>query len=175
MKARRVARVVDHRAAHSASAVVLAQLDGVLSADHARLGPVKVMRARLIGHPVGVWIPERPSLQHDHPPSASCEALRERRTAGATAHDDHVHWLIVAIAPHALTPWHGAALAIEQEGGVVLVRADGALEREPQPISVSGSQNGPASSTTTLHPRRARRCASVAPPAPQPTTTMSTG
>ena len=41
--------------------------------------------------------------------------------------------------------------------------------------SSSGSQNGPASSTTTFHPRRASRCASVPPPAPAPTITRSTG
>ncbi len=40
--------------------------------------------------------------------------------------------------------------------------------------SRSGSQNGPDSSTTTFHPRRARRWASVAPPAPAPTITRST-
>ena len=40
--------------------------------------------------------------------------------------------------------------------------------------SVSGSQNGPASSATTRHPARANRWVSTPPPAPQPTTTAST-
>ena len=40
--------------------------------------------------------------------------------------------------------------------------------------SVSGSQNGPASRQTTLHPARASRWVRTLPPAPAPTTTRST-
>ena len=88
VKARAVAGVVDHRAADAVPAVVLAELDRVGSADDPLLGPVQPVRARLVGHPVLVRVPERPGLEHDHLPAAAREPLRERASAGAGA-DDH--------------------------------------------------------------------------------------
>jgi len=48
VKARGEPRVVDHRAADAAPAVVLAQLDRVLPADDPLLGPVEGVRASLV-------------------------------------------------------------------------------------------------------------------------------
>ena len=96
VKARGEAGVVDHRAADAAAAVVLAELDRVLAADHPRLGPVELVRAGLVGDPVLVGVPERPGLQHEDPPASAREALGERRAAGAGADDQHVDRLVVA-------------------------------------------------------------------------------
>ena len=104
MKARRVARVVDHRAADAVAGVVLAELDGILAADHARRGPVELVLAGLVGDPVAVGVPERAGLEHDDPPAAAREALGERRAAGARADDHHVDLVVVGVAAHRAAP-----------------------------------------------------------------------
>ena len=68
MKARRVAGVVDHRTANPTPAVILPQFDRVGTPDHAVLRPVQGMRARLVGDPVLIGVPERASLDDDHSP-----------------------------------------------------------------------------------------------------------
>src|SRR5204862_6739258 len=52
VEARRVARVVDHRAADAAPRVVLAELHRVLAAGDPLVGPVELVRAGLVGDPV---------------------------------------------------------------------------------------------------------------------------
>ena len=134
VKARRVPGVVDHRAAHAAPAVVLAELDRVLAADDPRLGPVQLVCAGLVGDPVLVGVPERPGLQDQHPPAPPGEALRERRAAGARADDQHVDRLVALVAAHALAPRHARSVRVEQERGVVLGWAQRALQRDAQPL-----------------------------------------
>src|SRR5580658_8054558 len=47
-----VAGVVNHRAAHSAAGVIRAKRDRIVASDDPRIGPVQVMRTRLITDPV---------------------------------------------------------------------------------------------------------------------------
>ena len=123
MEARAVAGVVDHRAADAVTAVVLAELDRIRSADDPVLGPVQPVRARLVRHPVLVRIPERPGLEHDHLPPAAREPLRQRPAAGAGADDHHVDGHPVVVVSHPL-PRNGAPVDVEQERRVVLGRSE---------------------------------------------------
>ena len=147
MEARRVAGVVDHRPADAVAAVVLAELDGVLSADHALLGPVEVVRSRLIGDPVAVGVPERPGLEDGDPPAAAGEALGEDTAAGARADHDEVDLVLVAEPAHRLRLRHGAAVDVEQERRVVLRRAHGALEKA-RPPRIGAHRSPPRSATS---------------------------
>ncbi len=132
VKARGVAGVVDHRAADAAPGVVLAELHGVLPADYPWLGPVQRVGAGLVGDPVGVWVPERPGLQHEDLPASAGQALGERGAAGARADDQHVNRVFGFVAAHALAAWDAALVWIEQERRVVFGRAQRALERHAQ-------------------------------------------
>ena len=123
MEAGAVARVVDHRAADAVTAVVLAELDRVGSADDPLLVPVQPVRAGLVGHPVLVRVPERAGLEHDHLPAAAREPLRERAAAGAGADDHQVDGEPVVVARHPLLR-NGAPVDVEQERRVVLGRPE---------------------------------------------------
>src|SRR5581483_7027294 len=92
------------------------------------VGPEELVRSLLVGDPVAIGIPERPALEHHHAPAAACEALREGAAAGAAAHDEHVHLVVVAVARHAVHVRDPALVRVEDEGRVVLGRADRALE-----------------------------------------------
>jgi hypothetical protein len=87
---RGVARVVDHRAADAAPGVVRAHRHRVGSRDDPRVGPVQVVRARLVAHPVGVRVPERAGVQGRYPPPGPGQPLQQDRAARAAAHDDQV-------------------------------------------------------------------------------------
>ena len=128
VEARGVAGVVDHRAAHPAPGVVLAQLDRVGSADHPLLGPVQVVAARLVGHPVLIGMPERARLQDHDLPAAPGQALGQHRAARACADDDQVDLVVVGVAAHGLLAGQVAGCHVEQEPGVVVARPDRTLE-----------------------------------------------
>ncbi len=98
-----VTGVVDHRPAHSAAGVVRPQRDRVLATDLARLGPVQRMCPTLVGHPVGVGIPERPGIQADDPPACPGEPLREHTAAGARTDHDQIHLVAIGVAAHVRT------------------------------------------------------------------------
>ena len=115
MEARRVAGVVDHRAADPVPGVVLAQLDRVVAADDALVRPVEVVRAFLVGDPVLVGVPEGAALEHDDPPARAREPLGEHRAAGAAADDQQVDLVLVAEAAHPLAP--GDAAAVRRRAG----------------------------------------------------------
>ena len=110
---RRVAGVVHHRPAHAPARVVRAERHRVSAVDHPRLGPVQVVRARLVADPVGVGIPERPGVQRDDPPAPAGHPLRERGPARAAAHDGQVD--LVAVGE----PAHVAAQLVVGAGAVV--------------------------------------------------------
>src|SRR3954449_12290698 len=112
MKPRCESCVMDHRAADAASAVVLAELDRILAADHARLGPVELVRAGLVGDPVRIGTPEGARLEHEHLPIAPCQALGERRPTGAGADDEHVDGILAGVATHALATGYGAPVRV---------------------------------------------------------------
>ena len=131
VKARAVAGIVDHRAADAVAGVVLAQLDGILAADYALVRPVELVRAGLVGDPIGVGIPERPTLEDDHAPAAARQALSERAAARAAADDQQVDRVVGRIAAHALGG-HRAPVDVEQEGRVVVGRPQRALGQNPQ-------------------------------------------
>ena len=159
VKARGVSGVVDHRAADAPPGVVLAQLDRVRAADDPRLGPVERVGAGLVRDPVLVGIPERPGLQHEHPPAPAGEPLRQRGPAGAGADDQHVDRLVARVTAHPLPPRHAATVRVEQEGGVVLGRAPGALRRDTQPSFTPGparARRRPDRSRTPAAPPSAR-------------------
>ena len=100
VEARRVARVVHHRAADAPARVVGAQRHRVGAGDHPRVGPVEVMRAGLVADPVGVGVPERARVQGHDPPARPGQPLRQHRPAGAASDDDQVDLVIVAEPPH---------------------------------------------------------------------------
>ena len=133
MKAGAVAGVVDHRAADPLAGIVLAELDRVLASGHARVGPVQLVRARLVGHPVPVGVPERPDVEHDDVPAASGQPLGERGPTRPGADDRQVDLVVVVIAGHPLAG-NGAAVDVEQERRVVVGRAEPAPEHRPQPV-----------------------------------------
>ena len=68
----------------------------------ALVGPVEPVRARLVGDPVLVGIPERPGLEHHHLPAAPGQALGERAAARAGADDHQVDRVVVVVARHPL-------------------------------------------------------------------------
>ena len=119
---------MDHGAPDAAAAVVLAELDRVVAADNALLRPVELVRARLVAHPVLVGVPERASLEDDHPPSLPRQPLGEHRAAGAGADDAEVDLVVVAVAAHRLLAGEVAAVDVEQEARVVRRGADRTLE-----------------------------------------------
>ncbi|MDT7706888.1 MAG: hypothetical protein QOG20_2495 [Pseudonocardiales bacterium] len=145
-----VAGVVHHRPADAAAGVVLAQLDRVGPADHAVLGPVQLMAARLVRHPVLVGVPERARLQDHDPPPAARQALSKHGPARTRADDDQIDLVTVGVAAHGLLSRKVAGVHVEQEPGVVRPRPDRALEDAapevahqlvPPSTSTSGSRS----------------------------------
>ncbi|MCW2720582.1 MAG: hypothetical protein JWR81_4404 [Pseudonocardia sp.] len=145
-----VAGVVHHRPADAAAGVVLAQLDRVGPADHAVLGPVQLMAARLVRHPVLVGVPERARLQDHDPPPAARQALSKHGPARTRADDDQIDLVTVGVAAHGLFSRKVAGVHVEQEPGVVRPRPDRALEDAapevahqlvPPSTSTSGSRS----------------------------------
>ena len=122
MKPRRVPGVVDHRAAHTAPGVVLAQLDRVRPADHPLLRPVQGVAARLVGHPVLVRVPERARLEDHDAPAAAGQPLGQHRASCACTDDDEVDLVVVAVAAHGGLAGQVAAVDVEQVAGVVVAR-----------------------------------------------------
>ena len=78
MKPRGVAGVVDHRAADPTAGVVRPHRDRVRTGDHPRLGPVQVMRPRLIADPVRIGVPERAGVQPHYLPAGPGQPLQQR-------------------------------------------------------------------------------------------------
>jgi hypothetical protein len=100
VKARRVARVVDHRAADAPAGVVRPHRHWIVARDHPGICPVQVVGACLVAHPVSVGIPERPRIQRRHPPAGPGQPLQQHRAARAAAHDHQVHLVLVGELPH---------------------------------------------------------------------------
>ena len=145
VEAGRVPGVVDHRAADAAPRVVLAEGHRVAAADQPLLGPVQVVRARLVADPVAVGIPERPGLEHDDPEPAAGQPLGQHGPARAAADDREVDLVVVPVAAHAIAVRHASPGRIEQERRVVAGRTQRALEQEPaQPPPLSSSRGSPA-------------------------------
>ena len=121
VEARGVARVVHGRAADTATAVVAAEGDWVLTRDDARLCPVEVVAAGLVGDPVAVGIPERPRVEPHDPPAGACEPLQEDRPTGAASHDDQVDLVVVIEASHVSAQAVRCAAAVvgKQPGALV--------------------------------------------------------
>ena len=97
---RGVAGVVDHRSADAAAGVVRAHRDRVRAGDHPRVGPVQVVRARLVTDPVGVGVPERPGVQRRHRPAGPGQPLGQDRAARAAAHDHQVDLVVIGELAH---------------------------------------------------------------------------
>jgi hypothetical protein len=102
MEPRRVAGVVHHRPADAAAGVVRAERDGISAADLARLGPVQRVRSPLVGHPVGVGVPERTGVQAHDAPAGPGQPLGEHAAPGSGADDHQVHLVTVGVVAHVL-------------------------------------------------------------------------
>ena len=161
MEPRRVAGVVDHRAADAMAGVVLAQLDVVAAADDPLVGPVDRVRAGLVGDPVAVRVPERPLLEHDDAPALAGEPLREQAAAGAAADDRDVDLVVVAVAGHRARLRDRAAVHVEQLVGVVSGGVDGPLEEQP-PLHRSTSRRRTSSTGSSSNASSPSHC-SVSP------------
>ncbi len=123
VEARRVAGVVHHRSADASAGVVRSQWHRVAAADHPGIGPVQVMRSGLVGHPVPLWIPERPGFQCGDAPAGPRQSLQEHRSAGPAADDDHVDLVPVVEPAHVVDQRrrHAVATVREQPGRFVAV------------------------------------------------------
>lgn len=143
---RGVAGVVHHGAAHPAPGVVLAQLNWVVTADDALLGPVQRVGAGLVGHPVLVGVPERAGLEDHDPPARTRQPLRQHRATGAGPDDHQVDLVVVAVAAHGLFAGQVARVHVEQEPRLVVLRADGPLEQAPPEVA---HHNSPFCTTCT--------------------------
>ena len=102
------------------------------------LGPVELVRARLVRDPIAVGIPERAGLEDDDPPAATGQPLREDRAPGAGADDREIDLVAVAVGAHRGAAGESAAVGIEQKAGIVVARAETAL-RESRERSPHGS------------------------------------
>ena len=129
VEARRVPGVVHHRPAHSAPGVVLAELDGITTADDPLLRPVQLVRPGLVGDPVVVGVPERSGLDDHDAPAPTREPLREHRPARPGTDDDHVHLVGLVVPLHGRFAGQLARVHVQQEARVVVGRPDGPLEQ----------------------------------------------
>ena len=102
--------------------------------------------ARLVGHPVLVGVPERARLEDHDPPAAAGQPLGEHRAARAGTDDHQVDLVVVGVAAHGRLAGQVAAVHVEQVPGVVVARADRALEH---PAPERAHQRCPASSSRT--------------------------
>ena len=163
VEAGRVAGVVHHRPADAPAGVVLAQLDRVRAADDPLLGPVEVVAAGLVGHPVLVRVPERAGLQDHDPPAVPGQPLGEHGPAGTGA-DDHQVDLVVVVEPaHRRLAGQVAAMHVEQVAGVVVPRPDRTLQQPAQELTLDGHaspgppRTPPAARTARGRPPRSPR------------------
>ena len=125
VEARRVPGVVDHRAADAAPGVVRAHRHRVGPGDHPRVGPVQVVRACLVAHPVGVGVPERAGVQGRHPPPGPGQALQQDRAARAAADDHQVDLVLIGEPAHVQAQTMvGPGAVIGQQPGRLVTRPD---------------------------------------------------
>jgi hypothetical protein len=146
VETRGVAGVVDHRAAHSAAGVVGAKRDRIVASNDPRIGPVQVMRARLIADPVGIRVPERARIQANHPPARPRQPLQHRGPACAAANNDQVHFIGIGEPAHVRAqPVVGTAAIVRQQPCRLVAVAH--LAHRPSPPR-TGSSDGFTSRTS---------------------------
>ena len=145
MEPRCVTGVMDHRAADAAARVVGAHRHRVAARDDAGIGPVQVVRARLVADPVGVGVPEGPRVQGGHPPARPGQPLQQHRAARPAAHDDQVDLVLVGEPAHVPPqPVVGPGAVVGQQPGRLVALANGG-HQAPSRI---GSPAGRASRTS---------------------------
>ena len=144
VEARRVARVVNHRAADPSTGVVRTQRDRVGAGDDSRFGPVEVVGAGFVADPVGVGVPERPGVQHDDSPAGPGQSLGHRRAAGTAPDDNQVDLVGVLEAAHVLAQLVVDPLAVSRQQPCGLV----AIAHRTHDVPRSGSSDGFASWTS---------------------------
>ncbi len=153
MKAGGVARVVDHRAAHPAAAVVLAQLDGIGATDDALVRPVDAVGTGLVAHPVLVRVPEGPRLENHDAPSVARQPLGQDRATGTGADDAEVDLIAFRVPVHRVLTGKFTATDVEQMPRIVGARTHGSLEHplqrgaqhQPRPSHASVARTGSSS------------------------------
>ena len=100
MKARREGRPMHRAAADAFAAVVFAEGQRMLAAGDPQIGPVQFVRALFVADPVTLGIPERASLETDHPEARPRQALQQYAAGRADADDAVVHFIRVSETLH---------------------------------------------------------------------------
>jgi hypothetical protein len=91
---------VNCAATNASAAVVGAELDRIAPAGDAFVLPEKVLLLLFVGCEVFQRTPERTRLERNDTKTSGGEFVRQRASAGTSANDCEVHFVIVNVAAH---------------------------------------------------------------------------
>ena len=87
------------------------------------------MRSRLVADPVLIGMPERSSLKDDDSPAASCEALRQNRSASSGSDHNQIYLVIVSVASHGVFTGQITTSDIQEKPRFVVFGRSSTLEQ----------------------------------------------